>query len=62
MSIKFYFWDGSSQVLKPTASFISFEERETKWNNGKRITRLLTLNERVAKIAADLGAYKFEIN
>lgn len=62
MSIKFYFWDGTSQVLKPTASFISFEERETKWINGKRVNKLLTLNERVARIASDLGAYKFEIN
>lgn len=62
MTIKFYFTDGSYQVMKPSASFFSSEERETKWVNNKRVNRLLTLKERVDKIAQDIGAYKSEIN
>lgn len=62
--IKLYFNDGTEQVLNPSQAFFSHKEVETdykSWRNGKRPVKTLTINERIAKIAADLGAIDFKL-
>lgn len=63
--IKFFFANGSEQVLNPSSTFFHHQETKvdyTKWKNGRHPKRVLTVEERVARIAADLGAVDFKIN
>lgn len=63
-SIQFTFSDGTKQVLNPTASFFSHKEVETdykSWKNGKHPQRVLTLEERIQRIANDLKAVSYKL-
>lgn len=65
MVIKFIYEDGSHKVLKPSVAFINHVEVETDYNKfvkGKHPQRVLTLEERVAKMAYDDKAVNFIIN
>lgn len=60
-SIQFTFNDGTKQVLNPTAAFYNHEEIEVSWINNKKKRRILSLEERLSRIASDLKANGFKI-
>lgn len=60
-SIQFTFNDGTKQVLNPTNAFFANKEYRMDYTGKRPVKKLLSLEDKCAEMAYDLGANGFKL-